>query len=109
MNSNINIGWCSRILGDPRTGDEVKLTPEDPFSGLNKLLKSLEELSCKTALDRRGEVRSSIYLDLKRKPNERLANFCTRFRSLLAELRQEGVQLPSAELGWFLKGQTRLR
>ena len=95
MNSNINIGWCSRILGDPRTGDEVKLTPE--------------ELSCKTALDRRGEVRSSIYLDLKRKPNERLANFCTRFRSLLAELRQEGVQLPSAELGWFLKGQTRLR
>ena len=80
------------VFTDPGNRHEVELTPEDPFSGLNKLLKSLEELNGKTALDKRGELRSSFYLDLQRKPNERLADFCTRF----------------TELGWFLKDKPGL-
>ena len=50
-----------------------------------------------------GELRSAFYLDLKRKPGERIGEFCTRYRTLVADLRAEGINLPSAELGWFLR------
>ena len=88
---------------DPQTGDEVVITPEDPLSGLNKLLKALEGINGKTTLDKRGELRNLFYLELKRKPGERIAEFCSRFRVALADLRTEGVSLPSGEIGWFFK------
>ena len=88
---------------DPETDEDVIITPEDPLAGLNKLLKALESINGKTQLDKRGDLRNTFYLELKRKPGERISEFCTRFRSAVAELRMEGVTLPSAELGWFLK------
>ena len=88
---------------DPQTGDEVVITPEDPLSGLTKLLKALEGINGKTTLDKRGELRNLFYLELKRKPGERIAEFCSRFRVSLADLRTEGVTLPSGEVGWFFK------
>ena len=88
---------------DPETGDDIELTPEDPLAGINKLLRALETINGKTQLDKRGDLRNSFYLELKRKPQERISEFCTRFRSAVAELRMEGVTLPTAELGWFLK------
>ena len=86
----------------------MELTPEDPLAGLNRLLKALESLNGKTDLDRKGELRSSFYLDLRRKPGERLSEFGTRFRTLTAELKQEGIKLPAGELGWFLKSKLGL-
>ncbi|CAL1128158.1 unnamed protein product [Cladocopium goreaui] len=88
---------------DPQTGAEVVITPEDPLSGLTKLLKALEGINGKTTLDKRGELRNLFYLELKRKPGERIAEFCSRFRVSLADLRTEGVTLPSGEVGWFFK------
>ena len=97
------------VLGvDPQTEEEVELVPEDPLAGLNKLLKALESLYGKTELDRRGELRGSFYLELKRRPGERLSEFCTRFRTMVAEMRQEGIILPEGELGWFLKSKLGL-
>ena len=96
------------VSRDPQTGEDVELTPEDPLAGLNRLLKALESLNGKTDLDRKGELRSSFYLDLRRKPGERLSEFCTRFRTLTAELKQEGIKLPAGELGWFLKSKLGL-
>ena len=85
---------------DPETDEDVIITPEDPLAGLNKLLKALESINGKTQLDKRGDLRNTFYLELKRKPGERISEFCTRFRSAVAELRMEGVTLPSAELGY---------
>ena len=88
---------------DPQTEEEVVITPEDPLAGLKKLLKALESINGKTLLDKRGDLRNAFYLELRRKPGERISEFCTRFRSAVAGLRMEGVTLPSSELGWFLK------
>ena len=84
---------------DPETGDDIELTPKDSLAGINKLLRALETINGKTQLDKRGDLRNSFYLELKRKPGERISEFCTRFRSAVAELRMEGVTFPTAELG----------
>ncbi|CAK9100240.1 unnamed protein product [Durusdinium trenchii] len=88
---------------DPVTEEVVVITPEDPLAGLHKLLRALEGINGKTVLDKRGDLRNAFYLELRRRPGERLAEFCTRFRSAVADLKAEGVVLPSSELGWFLK------
>ena len=84
------------------------LQEEDLLSGVKKLMKALEGINGRTTLDKRGELRNMFYIDLKRRPGERIAEFCTRFRSLLADLRAEGVTLPSGEVGWFFKNKLGL-
>ena len=93
---------------DPATGEDVVLTPADPLRGIKILMKALEEMNGKTTLDKRGELRSQFYLELKRRPGERISEFCTRFRTMVADLRQEGVTLPSGELAWFLRSKLGL-
>ena len=61
-----------------------------------------------TALDKKGELRSQFYLGTQRKAGKRISDFCTRFRTVVADLKSEGVLLPSAELGWFLKDKIGL-
>lgn len=90
---------------DSMTNEKVITVTEDPLAGLNKLLKALESLCGKTELDRKGELRGHFYLELKRRPCERLSEFCTRFRTLVAEMKQEGILLPDGELGWFLNSE----
>lgn len=93
---------------DPDTGDDVVLVEADPFAGLKKLMKALEESVGKTELDRRGELRAQFYQELRRAPGERISAFCTRFRTLASELKREGIELPRGELGWFLKDRMGL-
>lgn len=93
---------------DPQTGTEVVISEADPLFGINKLLAALESINGKTDLDKKGELRSQFYLELKRKPGERISEFCTRFRTLTADLRAEGIQLHEAELGWFLRDKLGL-
>ena len=89
-------------------GEELELEPPNYLAGLEKLLQALEMINGQTALDKRGELRQQFYQDLRRRPGERLSEFCTRFRTLVADLRSEGVQLPSEELGWFLRDKLGL-
>ena len=97
------------ILGqDPDTGDDVVLQEADPFAGLKKLLAALEDSMGKTELDRKGELRKQFYQSIRRSPGERIASFCTRYRTLTGEMRREGIVLPSQELGWFLKDRLGL-
>ena len=84
-------------------GTEIIIEEEDLLFGLNKLLDALEGINGRTVLDKRGELRSQFYLELARKPGERLSEFCSRFRTAVADLKAEGVVLPDSELGWFLK------
>ena len=93
---------------DPESGETVVLIPADPFRGLRKLLQSLEDSMGKTALDRKGELRKQFYQSIRRAPGERIATFCTRYRTLTGEMKSEGIVLPSEELGWFLKDRLGL-
>ena len=88
---------------DPETGESIQLTEPDYLAGLNKLMAAWETMNGRTALDKRGELRQTFYMDLQRRPGERVTEFATRFRSLVADLRAEGVQLHDNELGWWLK------
>ena len=92
------------VTNDPADDNvEVTLEEEDLLYGINKLMRAFEEMNGKSALDKRGELRNQFYLELARKPGERISEFCTRFRVMVGELKAEGVVLPSAELGWFLR------
>ena len=93
---------------DPDTGESYTVQEADPFAGLRKLMKALEESMGKTELDRKGELRAQFYQEIKRNPGERISAFCTRFRTLTSELKREGINLPDAELGWFLKDRLGL-
>ena len=93
---------------DPADGSEVEISPPDCLAGLNKLLNALEQINGQTVLDKRGELRAQFYTELRRAPGERLSEFCTRFRTLSADLAAEGVQINETELGWFLKDKLGL-
>ena len=93
------------MITDPDTNEEFPdpdIAP-DYLAGINRLLKAWEEMNGRTALDKRGELRQSFYMDLVRKPSERVSEFCTRFRSLVADLKGEGVNIADSELGWWLR------
>ena len=93
------------MITDPDTNEEFPDPdqPPDYLAGINKLLKAWEDMNGRTALDKRGELRQSFYMDLARKPTERVSEFCTRFRSLVADLKGEGVTIADSELGWWLR------
>ena len=88
---------------DPQTGEEITIVEEDLLAGLNKLLTALENLNGQSVLDRRGELRTQFYLHLARRPGERVADYATRFRTVVSDMKTEGVKLPDSEVGWFFK------
>ncbi|CAE7503333.1 RE2, partial [Symbiodinium sp. CCMP2456] len=87
---------------DPETGEEVTIIEEDLLAGL-KLLQALENLNGQSVLDRRGELRTQFYLHMARRPGERVADYATRFRTVISDMKTEGVKLPDSEVGWFFK------
>ncbi|OLP82867.1 hypothetical protein AK812_SmicGene36445 [Symbiodinium microadriaticum] len=88
---------------DPDSGELVEISPEDPFFGINRLMDALEKMNGQSTLDKRGELRAQFYIHMCRKPGERVADYASRFRTSISDLRSEGVKLPDAELGWFYK------
>lgn len=93
---------------DPDTNEVIEITPADYLFGLNELLDALEGINGLTPLDKRGELRTQFYTELRRRPGERLSEFCTRFRTTIADLRAEGVVLPTTEVGWFFRDKLGL-
>ena len=100
----LTFGPAPRLV-DPDTHEEIEDPDAEPdyLRGINKLMKAWEEMNGRTALDKRGELRQAFYMDLTRKATERVSEFCTRFRSLVADLKSEGVVLNDGELGWWLR------
>ena len=104
-----DLAFKPAVMGrDPDTGEDFEIEPEDLLYGTNRLMRSFEEMNGKSALDKRGELRNQFYLELVRKPGERISEFCTRYRVMVGELKAEGVTLPSTELGWFLRSKLGL-
>ncbi|CAJ1423943.1 unnamed protein product [Effrenium voratum] len=75
------------------------VTPADPLAGINKLMSAFESMKGRSQLDKRGELRRQFFLELKRRPGERISEFCARLRVLVADLKTERVALPAPELG----------
>ena len=95
--------YQKEMRGRDDEGNETVLVEEDLLAGLHKLLASLEEINGRTTLDKRGE-----HQQLGRRPGERVSEFCSRFRTVVADLKQEGVKIPDSELGWFLREKVGL-
>ena len=93
---------------DPTTGEVIEIEKPDYLHGLNKLLRALEDINGMTVLDKRGELRQQFYVELQRRPGERVSEFATRFRVAVADLQAEGVVLPASELDWFMKSKVGL-
>ena len=104
-----DLGYQKEIKTQDPEGVEIIVTPEDAFAGINKLMKALEGINGKSALDRKGELRNQFDLSLQRAPDERPADFLSRFRALTAETRTAGIDLPTGELGWFLREKLGLQ
>ena len=96
-------GVKEESMEDPDTGEKIVRVEANPFAGLEKLMGALEATVGKSALDRKGELRAQYYQEIKRNPGERISAFCTRYRTLAAELKREGIHLHEEELGWMLK------
>lgn len=62
----------------------------------------------RTEMDRKAELRKQFYQTIRRAAGERISTFCTRYRTLIGEMRREGVTLPAGELGLFLKDRLGL-
>ena len=100
--------YQKEMRGRDDEGNETVLVEEDLLAGLHKLLASLEEINGRTTLHKRGELRNLFYQQLGRRPGERVSEFCSRFRTVVADLKQEGVKIPDSELGWFLREKVGL-
>ena len=96
------------VAKDPVSGEDIVVEPADPWRGIRILMTALEESMGRTTLDRKGELRKQFYVDLRRNAGERISAYCSRFRTLVSEMRREGITLHSDELGWFLRSRMGL-
>ena len=81
------------------TSDDIEVSPANCLAGIEKLMDAWEQMNGRTALDKRGELRQMFYVDLVRSRTGRVFEFATRFRSLVTDLRAEGVAVHGNELG----------
>ena len=86
---------------DPNTGESVEIVLADPFKGINLLLAALETMNGQSTLDKRGELRTQFYINMARRPGERVSDCSSRFRTAVSDLKAEGVTLPDTEVGCF--------
>ena len=88
---------------DPETGDEVEVSPVDYTYGVWKIIDAWENMVGRTVTDKRGELRERFYLTLKRPPTESVTAFALRYRTLVAEMKADGILIDDKEQAWFYK------
>ena len=88
---------------DPETGDDIEVTPVDYTYGVWKIIDAWENMVGRTVTDKRGELRERFYLTLKRPPTESVTAFALRYRTLVAEMKAEGISIDDKEQAWFYK------
>ena len=90
-------------LPDGETGDDVVIKAADYTCGVWKIIEAWENMVGRTTTDKRGELRDRFYTTLKRPPNESVTAFALRYRTLIAEMRAEGIVIDDKEAAWFYK------
>ena len=71
--------------------------PTPSFKGLNLLLTALETMNGQSTLDKHGKLQTQCYINMSRRPGERVSDYSSRFRTAVADLKAEGVMPPHTE------------
>ena len=87
---------------DETTGDVAKVPAKYDF-GIQRIMAACEEMVGRSATDRKGELRERYCLTLKRGNSESVTNFALRYRTLVAEMKAEGIQIDEGEQSWFYR------
>ena len=80
----------------PKPGKELVNDPEDLLFGLNNLMAALKTMNGQSMLDKQSELRTQFLCTS-------VADYASRFRTAVADLKAEGVVLPDGEVGWWFK------
>ena len=88
---------------DVETGEELVVRTVDYTCGVWKIIEAWENMVGRTTTDKRGELRDRFYTTLKRPPTESVTAFALRYRTLIAEMRAEGIVIDDKEAAWFYK------
>ena len=93
---------------DPDTNETVTITPAVYDAGIKKILAAWDDMVGRTVTDRKGELRERFYLSMKRNGGESVVAFALRYRTLVAEMRSEGITIDDSEVAWFYKQKMML-
>ena len=93
---------------DPATGDEAVVSEAVYDAGIQKILDAWEDMVGRSHTDRKGELRERFYLTMKRGITESIPNFALRYRTLVAEMKAEGITIDAGEQAWFFKQKLQL-
>ena len=93
---------------DPVAEDGEAITPDDPAAGVKRATPAFRELLGRTAVERKAEALEIYHKKLHRRSGERVGDWCTRFRSHMVQLRQEGAEPPAQGQGFMLRGRSGL-
>ena len=88
---------------DPDTNETIVVIPAEYAAGVSKILDSWDEMVGRTINDRKGELRERFYLSTRRGHQESVVAFSLRYRTLVGEMRAEGITIDDAETAWLYK------
>ena len=88
---------------DPEGGEMVTLSEAVYDAGIQKILAAWDDMVGRSQTDRKGELRERFCVTLKRGHSESIPNFSMRYRTLVSEMKAEGISIDPAEQAWFFK------
>ena len=89
-------------------GNSTQTQQADYAKGINKILEAWDEMIGQTVTDNKGELRERFYMQTKRANGEGVVSFALKYRTLVAEMKKEGIALDDAEAAWFFKQKLML-
>ena len=90
------------------SGGEVVVTPAVYEAGILKILDAWDEMIGRSVTDKKGELRERFYLNLRRGGTESVAAFGLRYRTIIGEMKAEGITIDPGEQAWFYKQKLQL-
>ena len=83
-------------------------TPANPRAGIDLLMAAFAEMIGKTTQARKLELRDQFHKKLYRLDGERIIDFASRYRTLVAQMRAEGIALDDDELSYQFREKLNL-
>jgi hypothetical protein len=83
-------------------------TPANPRAGIDLLMAAFAEMIGKTTQARKLELRDQFHKKLYRLDGERIIDFASRYRTLVGQMRAEGIALDDDELSYQFREKLNL-
>ena len=77
--------------------DEEEVTPAVYSAGIHNILEAWDEMVDPSVMEKKGELRERYYVIMKRAGHESIPNFSLRYRTLIGEMKSEGIVVDAAE------------